>query len=365
MDMRRLAAMEVHALKVAELGLDSTAVDLTSVEAIAGALRRMASLLCPCSKATLVRDVVCPLRGLVNDFKAFKDTVEETLDAMIAHGDILEHRDVEEYLMNGATSLLYAAPASFVVLKSDIVILLGVTTDQFSALPDYLEERVEYENHLRRLKPSPGEDLPADLNQLGLFEISYDHWLRAPRAETSAQHLSRIDALLDAVQPSRDVPGLLLLDPERPVHYHRGRWTEAGSQSGRFVARRSQAYGADLWCYIQLRDGNPEQLIDLPLAGSRWRGCDEAWHLQMAIDAQRGDAQRFRIRPGPEDTRVIQFFSPIPMWAQRRWDAVGESVSGSGCLFAYRLAEAELIEELHFAREALWLEDLAGSVQRP
>ena len=45
--MRRLTAEEVHRLKVAELGLDSTVEDLSSVEAIAGALRRMASLLCP------------------------------------------------------------------------------------------------------------------------------------------------------------------------------------------------------------------------------------------------------------------------------------------------------------------------------
>ena len=227
--MRRLTSMQVHAIKVAELGLDSTAVDLTSVEAIAGALRRMASFLCPCSAATLVRGVVRPLRGLVNEFEALRGTVEETLEAMIAHGDILEHRDVEEDAINGAAALLYIAPASFVVRKSGIVILLGVTPDQFSALPDYLEKRIEYENHLRRLNPLPDEDLPADLTQLGLLKVSYEHWLRAPQAETPGQHLSRINRLLDTVQPSRDVPGLSLLDPERPVRYYRGRWTNVNS----------------------------------------------------------------------------------------------------------------------------------------
>ena len=358
MDMRRLTPMEVHAIKVAELGLDSTAVDLTSVEAIAGALRRMASFFCPCSAATIVRGVIRPLRGLVSDFKALRGTVEETLEAMIAHGDILEHRDVEGAAINGAVSLLYIAPASFVVRKSGIVILLGITPDQFSALPDYLEKRVEYENHLRRLHPLPDEDLRADLTELGLIEVSYEHWLRAPQAETPGQYLSRIDRLLDTVQPSREIPGLSLLEPERPVRYYPGRWTNVRFQSGRFVGRRSQAYGADLWCYVQLRDGNPERLIDLPLAGGRWRGCDEAWHLQMAIDALRGNAQRFRITPGPTDTRIVQFFSPVPMWARRRWTAVGEPVSGTGCLFAYRLAEAELAEELDFVRKRLWLEEL-------
>ena len=322
----------------------------------------MASFLCPCSAPTLVRGVVRPLRGLVNDFEALRDTVQETLEAVIAHGDILEHRDVEKDIANEAASLLYAAPASFVVRKSGVVILLGIASDQVSALPNYLEERVEYEKHLRRLTPIPGEELPAHLTQLGLLELSYKHWLRAPQAETPEQHLSRIDRLLDTVQPSRDVPGLSLLDPERPVRYYRGRWTNVRSQSGRFVARRSQAYGNDLWCYVQLHDGNPERLIDLPLPGGRWRGCDEAWRLQMAIDAHRGHAQRFRIAPGPADTRVVQFFSPVPMWARRRWAAIGELVSSTGCLFAYRLAEAELAEELDFARKRLWLDELGGAI---
>ena len=160
-------------------------------------------------------------------------------------------------------------------------------------------------------------------------------------------------------------PGCRCWIPRRSVRYYRGRWAEPRAQSGRFVARRSQAYGADLWCYLEMRSGNPERLIDLPAGGSRWRGCDEAWYLQMAIDAQRGEPQRFRIRAGPEDALVLEFFSPVPMWARRRWDAVGEPVSASGCLFAYRLAEAELAEEMRFVREALWLDEMTGSGQRP
>ena len=363
--MRYLSAAEVHARKVAELGLDPHALDFTSVEALAGALRRAANFLCPCAAPTLVRGVIRPLRGLVDDLATTKDLVEETLEAMIAHGDILEHRDIEGEPGPGATSLLYAAPAGFVARKSGAVILLGVASDQLSAVPDDLQARIEYVNHLRRLTPSPGEDLRSDLLQLGLIEISYSGWLRFPPHETCAKHVAGLDRLLNAAQPSRDVPGLSLLDPTQGVRYYRGRWVEPRAQSGRFVARRSQAYGADLWCYLEMRDGNPERFIDLPAGGSRWRGCDEAWHLQMAIDAQRGKPQRFRIRPGPEGTRVLEFFLPVPMWARRRWDAVGEPVSVSGCLFAYRLAEAELAEEMRFARGALWLDEMTGSEQRP
>lgn len=362
--MRQLTAAQVHEQKVVELGLDPSALDLTSSEAIAGALRRMASFLCPCAAATLVRGVVRPLRGLVNDLEAMKVLVEETLEAMIAHGDILEYRDLEQSPAHERAELLYAAPAAFVARKSGMVFLLGITSDQLSAVPDDLQKRIEYVNHLRRLSPGPGEDLRADLAQLGLIELSYEDWLRTPPPETPGQQVYRLDGLLDAAQPSREVPGLLLLDPERSVRYYPGRWVEPRSQSGRFVARRSQAYGAPLWCYVQLLNGNPERLIDLPIADSRWRGCDEAWYLQMAIDAKRGEPQRFRVHQGPGCTRVMEFFSPVPMWARRRWDAVGEPVSSSGCLFAYRLAEAELSEELRFAREALWLDELNGSVKQ-
>lgn len=361
--MRRLTATDVHARKVAELGLDPTAVDLTSIEAIAGALRRTASFLCPCAAATLVRGVVRPLRGLVDDLDSFKGLVEETLEAMTAHGDILEHRDVDEHPGHEAVALLYAAPASFVARQSGAIILLGIASDQLSALPDDLEARIEYVNHVRRLIPAQGEDLRGDLVQLGLLELSYDGWLKAPSAKTPSQHVSHLDGLLDAAHPSRDIPGLSLLDPERPVRYYRGRWVEPRSQTGRFVGRRSQAYGADLWCYVQLRDGHPERLIDLPTLGGRWRGCDEAWHLQMAIDAQRGEPQRFKVLPGPGGTVVLQLFSPLPTWARRRWDAIGEPVTSSGCLFAYRLPEAEFEEELRFAHEALWLEVLRGTAQ--
>lgn len=361
--MRRLTAMEVHARKVAELGLDPTALDLMSIEAIAAALRRAASLLCPCAPATLIRAVVQPLRCLAEDLEAVKSLVEETLEAMVAHGDALECRDTPEDPNRKTRALLYTAPPSFVLRSSGAAILLGVASDQLSALPDDLEARIEYINYVRRLSPNPGEDLRADLTQLGLIELSYASWLKVPPAETPAGHLSRLDRLLDLVQPSYDIPGLLLLDPERSIGYYRGRWVQLRSQSGRFVGRRGQAYGSDLWCYVQLRDGNPERLIDLPLSGSRWRGCDEAWRLQMAIDAQRGDPQRFRVRPGPARTHILELFSPVPMWARRRWDAVGEPVLSSGCLFAYQLAEAELGEEMRFARDVLWLDELTKSKQ--
>lgn len=354
--MKRLTAGEVHARKVSELGLDPTALDLTSIEAIAGALRRMAGFLCPCTAQTLVRDVMRPLRGLVADFQSTKDLVGRTLDAMLAHGDILELvQEAGDGDVRGNV-LLYAAPPSFVPRDSGSAIVLGIAADHLSMLSEELQQRIEYVNHVRRIHPIPGEDLHSELRQSGLIEIGPDDWLGGPATESAAEHIARLDAQLDAVDRSGEIPGLVVLDPERPVRYYPARWVTPRTQSGRFVARRSQAYGADLWCYVQLHEGRPEKLVDLPQVRSRWRGCDEAWRLQLAIDACRGAPQQFRLRSLPGNTVVMEFFSPLPMWAQRRWDSVGEPVPCSGCLLAYRLRSAEVDEEAQFARNALWLQ---------
>lgn len=354
--MRRLTAEQVHAQKIRELGLDPDALDLATPEGVAGALRRVASYFCPCSAATLVRAVVLPLRGLVPDIDQAKELVVRTLEAMISHGDVLEQPEIQDG-MQTACVLLYAAPASFVVRQSGLVVLLGIAADQLSPLPWELEQRIQYLGHVRRLSPlSATEDLRSELRQLGLLELPPDVWLKAPRSSTASQAIAESDRTLDIVPPSRDIPGLLLLDPTKPVRYYRGRWTEPKAQTGRFVARRQQAYGADLWCYVQTTNGQPERLIDLPQLGSRWRGCDEAWHLQMAIDARRGFPQQFRATPSG-DAVVLEFFSPVPAWARRRWDAIGEPVPSAGCLFAYRIPKAEIDEERRFTREALWLEE--------
>lgn len=356
--MKCLTVAQVHAMKVEELGLDPAALDLTSMEAIAGALRRAASFFCPCTTKTLVRGVVEPLQGLVDDLRAVGDLAEETLGAMVAYGDFLEHPDRVWESGDGGPTLLHAAPPSFVPRENGTVLLLGISTDLPASLPGDLGTRVECAYHVRRLRPFAGEDLPATLSQLGLVRLAPKRWFGGPSVESAARWVSRIDDLLDAAGASGPVSGLRVLELERPVRYYRGRWREAGPRhSGRFVARRTQAYGADLWCYTQLDGGNPVKILDFPIGSTRWRGCDEAWHLQMALDAHHGEPQRFRVRPGPSGTRVMEFYSPVPMWAQRRWDAIGEPVPPAGCLFAYRLPASEVSEEVKFASDALWLQD--------
>lgn len=346
------AALASYTLRA--LGLPAEVSNLTSVEAIAASLRRAAGFLCPCPRRTFVRAVEVALSKQSTGDADLGDTVEDVLDGMVAYGDLLEEREVAPPDRAAGGLLVYAAPPSFVWRTSGVAFLFGIIADRCSPLPPDLERRVEYVNHTRRIAGTSGEDLRAALKRYGLLETSDDAWLRLPPAESSGAHIVRLDRSLRPVVG--DIPDLVILDPEQSVRYYRGRWVPAKRQTGRFVARRPQRYGAPLWCYVELDAGQPIQLVDLPLAGSVWRGCDEAWQLQAAIDAKWENPQRFDIRPGVNAvTGVLAFFSPVPAWARRRWDVLGRPIESRASLFAYAFVAGELDQELAFATTRLWL----------
>ncbi|TET39235.1 MAG: hypothetical protein E3J72_00910 [Planctomycetota bacterium] len=296
---------------------------------------------------------------MVDDLDELQRTVEDTLEALVGHGDLLELTDTSQEESSGCKALLYLAPPAFVRRQSGAVVILGILPDDVSLLPDEVVECVEYINHIRVLPPNAGTKFADQLGELGWIELSSSAWLKAPKAEAAAEYLGRMNRLLDAAPVGGDVPGLVLLDPGRSVRYYRGRWVESTTHTGRFVGRRAQAYGADLWCYVKVKDGNPIRFVDLPLKSNTWRGCDEAWRIQAAIDYEQGTPQIFRVRPGPNGTEVVDFFSPLPMWVRRKWNVVGVPILSSGCLFSYRLRENEIDEEVRFLKEYAWLTEIS------
>lgn len=336
------------------LGLDPEACDLFSVEAIAAALRRVAGFLCPCPQRTLVQAVVEPLEKVISDEEEFYEAVENTLEAMITYGDLLEEYEVAAVERSCRSSLLYASPPSFVWRESGTVLLIGIAPDHTSALPERLTARIDYLNHARRLVPESGENLRGDLKQLGLIELSMDVWRKeAPPPETSKEHVRRISSKLKPLIGL--IEGLRILNSAKPVTHYRRRWEEVKSQTGCFVARRPQAYGNDAWCYVEIMQGQTVRLLDFPTTNSRLRGCDEAWRLQLAIDAERGQPQLFKVR---HETRssIVEFYSPLPMWVTRRWDDTGEPITPANGLFAYKFSASEISEEIKFIQRDLWLQ---------
>ena len=354
--MKILTSEELHACGVRTLGLDPEACDLFSVETIAAGLRRAAGFLCPCPQRTLVQAVVEPLEKVINDKEQFYETVENTVEAMITYGDLLEEYEVAAIERSSRSSLLYASPPSFVWRESGVVFLIGIAPDHTSPLPERLTARVDYLNHVRRLFPESGENLRADLTQFGLTELSMDVWRKeSPQHETSNEHLRRLSSKLKPI--SGLIEGLKILDPAKSVTHYRRRWEEAKTQTGRFVARRPQAYGNDVWCYVELAQGQVVKLLEFPTTNSRLRGCDEAWRLQLAIDAERGQPQLFKVRHETHSS-VVEFYSPLTMWATRRWNETGEPVTTTSGLFAYKFPAIEISEEIRFMQRELWLQQI-------
>ena len=175
-----------------------------------------------------------------------------------------------------------------------------------------------------------------------------------PKEETAKNFLDRLERQLMTQGPSGSVPDLLILDSARDPSYYKSRWLAPKRESGCFIARRPQAYGAPLWGFAHLSDGVLDKFLDFPPRRDRWRGSDFAWHLQLAIDACRGAPQKYRRRRTPYGV-CLDFFSPLPLWAERRLAIIGRPVEPDRCLFTYRLPERELPAEEEFLQKRLWL----------
>ena len=321
---------------------------------LAALARRCAGIHCPCSRATLRASLLECTHGLPASFDDLAESVDNAIEALIVGGDVLELNDVAIDDSEVRQSWVFAAPPSFVIRPDDSAFLFGIVPDQDTFLPSRFAGRVVHRAFTRMLHPQPGEDLAHELKELGLQHLSDRAWLKSPRSEDPAAMVGRHQRLLAAQIPVRAIRDLKILDSARPVTYYRGRWVDPTDQDGMFVARRPQEFGAPIWCLVELRNGEPIRLLDLPLARSRWRGCDSAWHLHAAMDHCLGTPQRYRRRMDGDAVR-FDFFSPLPQWSQRRLMIFGRPAPRDRCLLSYVLPANEADAEEDFLQKNLWL----------
>ncbi len=280
----------------------------------------------------------------------------EVLETLITVGDVLELEalDYSETQQNHEI-LLYSAPPQFVPLAPNRFLLLGIVPDDL--LPEEISSAIEYRDCLRLLSGSQYEDLEEHLIDLGIFKVLAKTWLKAPSKKSPDAYLKGFANRLDDTGQAGTISELKILDPEKPSNNYMRRWTEPRNLNGRFVARRGRTYGADLWSYIELEDGRPLRLVDLPYGKTNERGCDQAWRLQAAIDSVNGQPQQLRISPSNGSKVSLDFFSPIPKWLERRLDAHADrSKPRSGCLISYRISANEEQKVIKFAEARMWLE---------
>jgi hypothetical protein len=346
----------------ATLGLVPRTSDALDNAFLASMLRHTAGFLCPCSGATLRAAALESLQHLTDDSEIVSK-VEDAVDGLIVGGDLLELSQVTTDDPEAKATWLFAAPPSFIVRPSGSIFLTGVVADRDTYLPQELMDRIHYDGYTRAIMPLENEDLIETLAALGLQELKQDNWLRAPKQQTARAFRDQLVTKLNAQPRSGDIPDLVILDTSRPVTHYRGRWATAKKQTGTFVARRPQEYGSPIWCLVALQDGLPIKLLDLPLPKSRWRGCDEAWRLQMAIDSSNGAPQVYTKRIDGQYV-YVDFYSPLPSWAEKRLMIFGRHADANGCLLSFRVPLNELAAEEDFLKKHLWLSPKAESESR-
>jgi hypothetical protein len=351
--VRVVTPKEAEAASIEQLGLDPTALDFASPEALAELIRRIAAFVCPCSPSKLVLAGLSLVEPL-NCLESPRESISDTLDALTAYGDLVESNDISG---ESTGRIIYLAPPSFVEVSSILYLLIGAGPDGCYPLPKELRAQAEPIAHYRRLRVTDAKAVRDALSQAGFLAVSSDTWLKAPSQSMPCSHRQVYDDLLQQSGVPGAMDELRILETQRSVTYYLGRWAAPSKQSGRYLGRRPQAYGADLWCYVELKEGVATRLLNLPLLEIRWRACDEAWHLQQAIDAAEGHPQSYRRRKGHNaGTTAVDFFSPVPQWASRRWDYTGTRVVATGCLFSYVFGDDELEGELRFMQERMWLQ---------
>jgi hypothetical protein len=199
------------------------------------------------------------------------------------------------------------------------------------------------------------DDLTTRLAELGLVRLSEEYWLNAPIDETALSYISRFEHALGRTAECAEIPEITVLDTSKSVRYYRGRWCPPTHLSGRYIGRRPQSYGNDIWCFFEIERGIVKRFLDLPLAYSTGlRGCDEAWRLQAALDAHSGKPQQYRLSTITEGVRSIDIFSPIPGWIERRWNLLGQQRDKKGCLMSFQFNDQDIKQELDFLRRKLW-----------
>lgn len=321
---------------------------------LAALIRRSAGMHCPCSRATLRASALECTQTLAVDEASRPQRIDDAIEALTIGGDLLELDDVTTEDSDVRQTWVFAAPPGFVIRPNGTAFIFGVVPDQDAFLPSSLGDRVLYDGFTRSIDPREGEDLAYELREQGLQELSENVWLKSPKSELPGDFLSRVEKCLALQTSITAINNLKILDSSRPVTYYPDRWIAPTNQTGMFVATRPQEFGAPMWCLVRLEDGTPIRLLDLPFEKTRWRACDIAWHLQMAIDHCRSHPQRYRRRSKTHGVR-FDFFSPLPQWSQRRLLVFGNPVPPERSLLSYLVSNDQAEAEEGFLRSRLWL----------
>lgn len=338
LELKSLTRETLLAATASQLGLAGTEASSNELPTalLASVLRRIAVTTCPCPREALVGCAVDAFTGFGVP-ETIKLRVRDVLDSLVVIGDLLE--------LGGSMSLpgvmaedwLYCAPPAFVV-RNGSLLLLGIEPEDQASLPAALRARVIRQRELRYLRTGDDrDDITPQLRVAGYLEISKVAWTRPPQNQTAEAFLDGVVRRLHEADNHGALEGLQVYGSASPGKRFAARLGPPAECSGFYVGRRPQAFGAPIWVFVELDQGRPVRFLDLPWRGGKFRGCDHGWRIQSALDAQAGRPQTYRVTPIDDDLDRYDFFSPLPLWIERKLRLHGEKVPADGALFAYAL----------------------------
>jgi hypothetical protein len=308
----------------------------------------------PCTGQVLKREVIRGLRGLADE-AALSPLLDVLLAQLIEVGDLIEPGLVSqvEELPPGT---LFVAPLSFSMLSAKTAFVFGLTFDDEVITTNKLLSRLRVSGPSRRLHGLEDEDIRGKLRAAGLRELSVKAWLKEPPRCTPGELVAHHAKQLKRAAPSEAAIDSLEILSSQAGSTYLSCWTSPSGQSGTFIARRPKAFGAYVWMGVQLDNGKVVQTQTFPSRGAQVRGCDEAWRLQLAIDAIAGTRQEYRLTTNSEHAR-FDFLFPLPLWAARRMHVLGRSVPRVRGICSFEVDRAVVAETVQFLKEEVWLKE--------
>jgi hypothetical protein len=333
---------------------------INRLEGQAELARHVASFECPCSERRLVGSITAYLRDhlpadpFAGNPGLYREQAEKLVSGLLVHGDLIEIEDAE----SGSGLLALRAPA-VCALSKNMVIVLGIAPLGSDSLPEKYRTERKLKGYARILTIETATSVLNDLRAVGYVIISETEWAQIPEQLSARLHVASYTARFRTDTTVGQIEGLRVLDTERPATHYNSRWVSPAIHDGDFIARRQKKYGNEGWAFVRLRDLEAVSLLDLPTRNFPFRACDEAWHLQQAIDHEAGRPQRYRVIHSTNSEVGLQFFSPIPQWAHRRLTSLGDQVEATNCLLEYRFPTAKTADgEIKFVETRMWLAPL-------
>lgn len=342
----------------AETGKPTTGESLTSdamlLQLAAATARRLCGFMCPCAPRDVALAVERSLTRLPGMQLRAGALAADAVDDLLSAGDVLESEQVTFEGADPQSRWLFCAPPSFIP-RGERIYITGIAPDDAPFLPLALRDRVICEGGTRYISLA-GDDatLEAALTSLGLRKLDPQRWLTSSRIVQASSLVSDLRHRLAQSGSKGHLEDVTIVNRRGPGRVtYRSRWSTLKDESGLFVARMPKLYGAPLWLVIEADKGVIRRSMLLPSRGSRARACDEAWRLQLALDAGDGHAASYRVQADDMGATLHLDF-PIPFEARRRLILIGAKRRNDDAYLSFWVPQSQLETEERYLQQHLW-----------